>query len=112
MMTSRTRSLPAENGCTGHHAPIVATKVSNVCCTLARSRVDWRTAGRRNAVTTLRPLGLSVAVIFPPHGAALCGRAAGLERIAAKAAQHQRPERQQPGPAQVERVTAGSGEAA
>jgi hypothetical protein len=51
MVTSRTRSCPAEKGMAGHQAPIVRTNVSNVCSGSLRTVVDWRTGGRRKAVT-------------------------------------------------------------
>src|SRR2546425_9141183 len=91
---SRTRSFPAENGWTGHQAPIVRTKVSKVCAAPLRTSTDCRTGGRRIGVTTARPPGslagvmrLSwVAIRIIGHGAARCGcdspRAGGLVVIA------------------------------
>jgi hypothetical protein len=42
---------PAENGVTGHQTPMVSTNVSNVCRWSLRTSTDWRTGGRRSAVT-------------------------------------------------------------
>src|SRR5215469_2575934 len=60
---SRTRSLPAEKGCTGHQIPMVRTNASKVSWSWARTSTDCRTGGRRNGVTTARLPGSPVGVM-------------------------------------------------
>src|SRR6266581_4764359 len=102
MVTSRTRSFPAENGWTGHQAPIVRTKVSNVWSASLRTSTDWRIGGRRNAVTAARSPGSGVGVMLASWLVArIAGHIAdhihGPVPVVAEALEHQRPHAGQPG---------------
>src|SRR6516165_6902798 len=105
---SRTRSLPAEKGCTGHQMPIVRTNVSNVCRSGARTSTDCRTGGRRSGVTTAwlpgSPVGvMGLSSVLVRIGGCLAGLViacclahpgtGGPVQVVAEPAQGQRPQR-------------------
>src|SRR5712691_10223926 len=89
MVTSRTRSLPAENGWTGHQAPIAPTKTAKVWPTSLRTSVAWQTGGRLSRATFVP----SAEVIDSPTGALASRRRAG---VLTETLQRDRPHRRHP----------------